>query len=62
MLCHLKAVRRQLGMSRISPAPLFMVGPLSHWSSPTREKNLGLLWKAGWFFLTFGVLGLGRKH
>lgn len=61
MLCHLKAVGRQLGTSRPSPAPLFMVGPPSQWGSPLCEKNPGLVLKAGWFLLTFRGAGFGEE-
>ena len=61
MLHHLNAVRRQLGTSRSSPAPLFMVGPLSQWGSPLCEKNPGLVLKAGWFLLTLRGAGFGEE-
>lgn len=61
MLCHLKAVRRQPGTSRTSPAILFMVGPLSQRDSPPCEKNPGLVLKAGWCLLTFRGAGFGEE-
>lgn len=61
MLCLLKAVRRQLGTSRPSSVPLFMVGPPSQRGSPPCEKNPRLALKAGWFLLTFRGAGFGEE-